>query len=112
MHIRRSGVRIQKLFANEIDFPFATPFLTNFQFALPIPVARDILENMLAGATKRIGTAAKPSIKTTTTSITSTRALRATGETASQREKVSNPPPKRNGRWFFSFSPLPNDCGG
>jgi len=61
MHIRRSGVRIQKtLSRTKSDFPFQPRrFLTNFQFALPIPAARDILENMLAGATKRIGIAAK-----------------------------------------------------
>ena len=39
-------------------------------------------------------------------------ALRARGETASQPARVSNPPPKRTGRWVFSFHPLPSDSGG
>src|SRR5258708_32114097 len=33
-------------------FPFRPAVLTNFQFTFPIPAARDILGNMLRGATK------------------------------------------------------------
>jgi hypothetical protein len=70
---------IRDRFGINADFRFRHTQFTNFQFALPNPAARDILENMLAGASKRIGTAAKPSITTTTTSTTSTKSASGDG---------------------------------
>ena len=67
-----------RMSARPPGFHFRYIAFANFCFAPPIPFARGIVGIMLAGALKRIGTAAKPSI-TTTTDTTSTKSASGDG---------------------------------